>query len=440
MTTVLDRCSELICGMLLPALLFTCGVFFFVRLGRYFFDPRFYIKGISGGEKGTLSSLWLALGGTLGVGNICGVAAAIYVGGAGCIFWIWICAILSALTKYSETVLAVHYREKTDRYCHGGPHLYIENGLGSKSLSKVFCLLCIFTAFTMGNVTQVKVAADFARTSVGIPTIFCAALFFIAVFILSSGKGKRISAFTSKAVPILCVIYTVLCLAVIIKYRLGIPNLTNRIISEAFTVKAGSGGIIGVLCSPALRLGITRGVMSNEAGCGTAPIAYAAEPDALPVKSGLLGACEVIVDTLLLCTLTAYALLLPQTDLSPSSASSVIDAFSFAISKHIAPILALSVFLFALASVAAWAFYATEAASHLQAPNRVLSLFPVAYSLTAFFGCYINENTVWALADISVACMGIVNVIALLLMHNKVKSITRACILQKSNASLENGK
>ncbi len=424
MTSLLDKGTELICGMLLPAILFTCGVFFFFRLSRYIFGPRFFRVGLSGSGKGTLSSLWLALGGTLGVGNICGVAAAIYIGGAGCVFWIWVCALLSAVTKYAETVLAIHFREKTDTYCRGGAQFYIKNGLGLKGVAKLFCFFCIITAFTMGNITQVKVAADFARASVGIPTYFCAAAFLVTVFLLSAGKGKRISAFTSKVVPILCVLYTVLCFAVIFKFKENIPLVTARILNEAFTVKAGASGVLGVLCSPAFRLGITRGVMSNEAGCGTAPMAYAADPEALPIRSGLLGICEVLVDTLLLCSLTAYAILLPGITPSAASADTVISAFSRSLGSFTAPMLALSVFFFALASVAAWAFYATEAFHFLKAPKAFLLLFPALYSLTAFSGCFMKESTVWTLADLSVACMGIINVIALILMHSTVKAIT----------------
>jgi len=415
--------------MFLPALLFIAGAVFFIRLGRYVFSPRFFLSRLkerSPDGKSSLSSLWLALGGTLGVGNICGICAAIYVGGAGCVFWIWVCAFLSAATKYAETVLAVHYREKdTDGNAYGGAPSYIRKALGLKTLPKIFCILCIFTAFTMGNVTQIKTASDFALYTMNIPRYVSASLFFAAVFLLTFGKGKLISAFTSKAVPVLCILYTVLCAVNITVFRENIAPVTRQILSEAFSLRAGTGGILAFLSSPALRLGITRGVMSNEAGCGSAPIAYAADKSASPVRSGMLGITEVLVDTLLLCTLTAYAVLTPQIPLSESSAKTVINVFSTVAGGVITPLIAASVAVFALASASAWAFYAISSAKALGLGKRFFTLFSILYSITAFFACFINESLVWTLADISVSAMAVINTAALLLMLGKVKEITK---------------
>ncbi len=421
MFSLMEKTANFLCGMLLPAVLFVCGILFFIRLGRYVFLPRFFAYGLR--SRGSLSSLWLALGGTLGVGNICGVAAAIYIGGAGCVFWIWICAFFSAVTKYAETVLAVKFRESTSSSCTGGAPYYIKNGLRFNGLSRLFCILCIFTAFTMGNITQVKAASEFAEAALGVPTIATALVFSVSVFILAAGKGERISKFTSKTVPFLCVAYSVMCVICIIKFRESIVPVTRQIFRDAFTPRAGMGGAIGVLCSPAVRLGVTRGVMSNEAGCGTAPIAYAADPNALPVRSGLLGICEVLIDTLLLCTLTAYTVLLPSNSLSVNSAQSVINAFSYGLGTAVAPLLCISVFLFALASVSAWAFYATESARFLNA-KKFNTVFAFSYALVAFIGCYMKENTVWLLADASVAAMAVLNVISVILLFNHVKKIT----------------
>lgn len=420
---VLGMISDTLCGMLLPAVLFVAGAMFFIRIARYVFSPRFFFGGLSGG-KSALSSLWLALGGTLGVGNICGVASAIYFGGAGCVFWIWVCALLSAVTKYAEVTLAVHFRKKTEGDYSGGAHHYIKNALGSDFLAKLFCVLCILTAFTMGNITQVKVAADFARLSLNIPTVLFAAVFFFAVLILALGKGRAIISFTSRVVPFLCVLYTALSFICIFIYRENIPSVTQRIISEAFTPKAGMGGVLGFLCSPALRLGITRGVMSNEAGCGTAPIAYAAEPSATPIKSGVLGICEVLVDTLILCTLTAYAILLPSIPLVENSAMAVISAFSLTLGRWVVPALALSVFFFALASVAAWAFYAESSARFLGTGKRFSVIFAILYAFSAFFGCFMSEGIVWSLADIFVSAMAVINISVMILLFGKVKKIT----------------
>lgn len=419
-----------VCGAFLPTALFISGAVLFVRLARYVFAPHFFFGKLKEKRrcgKSAFSSLWLALGGTLGVGNICGVAAAIYVGGAGCVFWIWVCAILSSVTKYAETVLAVHFRKRDGSgSAYGGAHSYIESGLGAKKLSVIFCVLCIVTAFTMGNVTQVKAASDFALTAFGIPRSVTSTVFFCAVLLLTIGRGNAIKAFTSRAVPLLCVLYTVCCLAVTVVYSENIAAVTHSIFTQAFNPQAGISGFFAFLCSPAVRLGITRGVMSNEAGCGTAPIAYAADRDAEAVSSGLLGMIEVLVDTLLLCTLTAYALLLPGIPLSADSATSIISAFSHSLGAFIAPVMTVSVFLFALASVSAWSFYALESAKAIGAKKRFGCFFTALYSATAFFGCLAPERLSWLLSDLTVSFMAIINLTAVMLLCDKVSGITKS--------------
>ena len=408
-----------IAAAFLPAVLFISGAIFFIRMARYVFTPAFFRKYLSVGGKST-SSLFLALGGTLGVGNICGVASAIYIGGPGCVFWIWVCAFFSAITKYVESLLAVHYKNTEG----GGAFSYIEKGTHSKLLAQIFATLCILTAFTMGNVTQVKAAAGFAEISLGLPTIASATVFFFAVLIFACGKGKTVVSFTTYAVPVLCCLYSLCCSAVIVIHAKDIIPLTKQIFNCAFTPAAGISGVWGYLCSPALRLGITRGIMSNEAGCGTAPIAYCSQPNALPVKCGLLGVIEVLVDTLLLCTLTAYAVLLSKAPLSPTSAQSVIHDFESTLGSFIAPVITISVFLFALASVGAWSFYAISCAKYLKARKGFFILFSVLYPLTSFVGCFISEKSSWFLSDLSISLMAITNIIVLLLLSDKAKKIT----------------
>ena len=421
MSKVIPFIEQTVCGAFLPAVLFLGGAVLFLRLGRYVFSPRFFFGSLKKKRgKGALSSLWLALGGTLGVGNICGVASAVYVGGAGCVFWIWVCAIFSSVTKYAETVLAIHYRTK-----NGFAHSYISEGLKAKRLATFFCILCIITAFTMGNVTQVKAATDFVSTALDVPEAVCAFAFFATVLALTLGKGGAIKAFTSYAVPLLCTVYVILCCALIFVFRDALPSVTRSIFSEAFNPQAGICGFFGYISSDAVRLGITRGVTSNEAGCGTAPIAYASDESADEVPSGLLGVVEVLVDTLLLCTLTAYAVLLPGNVLCSDSATSVIRAFESAFGAFIAPVIAISVFLFALASVSAWAFYAERSAKETGLGRRFNTFFTVAYPVTAFSGCFASEKASWLLSDLTVSLMAIINIIAVLLLLHTAVSVTK---------------
>ena len=419
---LLDKAAETVCGALLPALLFISGAVIFISLSGYLLRPRFYRNNF---KNGSLSSLWLALGGTLGVGNICGVCAAIYTGGAGCVFWIWVCAFISAATKYAETVLAVKYRKKrSDGTFRGGAPYYISEGLGMKRTASLFAVLCIVTAFTMGNATQIRAASEFNLLSFGMDKWLSAVIFATALLSLTLGKGRLIGAFTSHAVPFLCIGYSLLCAASLFIFRENIPHLTKAIINEAFTPRAGACGLTAYLSSPAVRLGITRGVMSNEAGCGTAPFAYAENGQADARSCGLLGIVEVLIDTLLLCTLTAYAVLLPQIPLSESSAISVINAFSAVIGRAAAPFLSVAISLFAVASASAWSFYAMRSAEFLGAKKGFHIIFPILYSMTAFFSCFSGEGVLWLVSDLTVALMAIINMTAVTLMIGKVRSIS----------------
>ena len=361
------------------------------------------------------------MGGTLGVGNITGVCAAIAVGGPGCVFWIWICAIFSAITKYTETALAVMYRNSNG----GGAHSYIKNGLGLKKLAAFFCALCILTSFTLGNVTQVKASADFSLYTIGIPRYVTAVAFLLAVFIVCIGKGKRISGFTSSVVPILCSVYTVLCIILIVGYRENIPSVTARIFNEAFSFRSAGSGALAAIFSPTVRLGVTRGLTSNEAGCGTAPISYASDPCALPVSSGMLGAAEVLIDTLLLCTLTAYAVLLPEVSFEQGSAKAITEAITLSVGNIARPILCASVFLFALASVCAWSFYAIKSAEALGLKRSFFVFYSAAYPLTAFFGCFASEGGSWIAADLTVSAMAIINTVCVGALFGKVVDLTK---------------
>ncbi|MBE6609975.1 MAG: sodium:alanine symporter family protein [Ruminococcaceae bacterium] len=420
--------TEFVSGAFLPLVLFFTGIYFFIFLSRHIFSPLKVCRALKKGRDRSLSfsSLWLALGGTLGVGNITGVCAAISVGGAGTVFWIWVCALFSSVIKYAETVLAVHFRE-TDgngrRF--GGAYSYIKNALKSPRTAVFFAILCVITSFTMGNITQVKSASDAAYYAFGIPTPIFSFLFFVIVLIICSGGGKLITAFTGFTVPFLCVFYVVLSLIVIVALRENIPEVTARIFREAFTPRAGVSGIAAYLCSPAMRLGITRGVMSNEAGCGTAPIAYAAGKSTDACGTGLLGIAEVLCDTLLLCTLTAYAVLLSGTSMQDSSVLTAYSAFSSVLGKFVYPLLGASISLFALAAVTAWGFYGRSAMTFLGMKQPAIAAYCFLFSLSSFLSAFIPESLCWKLADLSISLMAVINVIALFLLFPTVKRLTK---------------
>lgn len=420
--------NEYVTGLGLPILLFVAGIFLFSALGRYIFSPKAFRKLFSGDKssKSSFSALCLALAGTLGVGNITGTAAAIAVGGAGAVFWMWVCAVISSVLKYSETVLAIAYREKTANGTYrGGAYHYIKNGLKSPFCAIIFSVVCLITSLTMGNMTQVRAASDAIDF---LPNAALGVVFFITVLTITLGGGKRISAFSVKVVPPLCLVYSLSALAVIVMNADKLGEVTSLILSEAFTPRAGGVGIAAYLCFPALRLGITRGIMSSEAGCGSAPTAHAQAETDDPVRQGLFGMIEVICDTLVLCTLTAYAVLLSGVPLSGEATDVALNAFSAVLGEPIRVLLGIAIFFFALAAVSCWAFYGQESLINLGAGKRTLSVYGIIYAFFAFAGCVIPETSLWELSDLSVAIMALINITVLLLLS--------PCIIKETKKSL----
>jgi len=423
----LNSITELISGAFLPVVLFFTGIYFFICISKYVFSPTRVLKSLRSNTTESplsISSLWLALGGTLGVGNITGVCAAIAVGGAGTVFWIWVCAILSSVIKYTETVLAVHYRENKGQTRIGGPFYYIQTALRSPKIASFFAIVCLITSITMGNITQAKAASDAVYYAFEIPKPILSLIFSFLILIICSGGGKLITAFTNFSVPILCLSYVILSSAVIFVFRENIPVVTQSIFREAFTPRAELSGIAAFLCTPALRLGITRGIMSNEAGCGTAPIAYAAGNSDDACGTGLLGIAEVLCDTLLLCTLTAYAVLLSGVTLGDYSVVIAYSAFSSALGNGVKYILGASIFLFALAAVSAWGFYGRAALAFLGTKRSLYTVYCVIFSASSFFSVFLQESLCWTLADISISIMAIINTVALFLLFPTVKELT----------------
>ena len=472
-------------GLFLPAVLFVSGVYFLFRIGGTVFSPKFLRRVFSGknietyvgdnecienrltdrqsnescvrdggrkenheqntevriGNKkkkrkseklskdrkndtrSPFSTLCLALAGTLGVGNISGVTAAIMIGGPGTVFWIWVSAIVASVLKYAETVLAIrHRRRDAEGNLCGGAHLYIKNGLNAPKVATLFCITCVFTSLSMGCVTQTRAAADGVLVSSGISPIICGIAFFAIVLYLSLGGGDRISRLTLRLIPPLCLVYVSLSVAVIFIFRKNLLYVTEVILSDAFSPRAG---IFGFLFSPAMRYGITRGIMSNEAGCGTAPMAYAKAENVNSARQGVYGIIEVLCDTLLLCTLTAYAVLLSETTLSGGATEVAINSFASALGNGVKPLLGISVFLFALGSVAGWSYYGQESLKALGLGKIFLKLYGVIFAFAAFIGCVMPENAVWELADLSISLMAIINTSAVLLLSPTVVKITK---------------
>ncbi len=421
--------------ILSPALtvsLMSSGMFFLIYLkGLPFYRPVRMLRAMhpsfpSNKGASPFRAVCTALAGTLGVGNILGVATAITTGGPGAVFWMWVAALLAMILKYAEILLSMLYASE-----RGGTPYTIENALGKRRLAAIFSVLCLVTAFPLGNILQLQAAAEAAKAFFGLPYLVIGIPSAILLFFVLCRGQKRIGDFTSFVIPILCACYIVLSLGIIVANARLLPQIFRDIYRSAFSLPAATGGISGFivtrfLSSPSLCLGVARGLLSNEAGCGTAPFAHA-DADNHPVKQGLLGIFEVFFDTVVLCTLTALVILIYLPRLPDRSGILLaVSAFGCYYGK-LAPILLTgSIYLFAISSAVSWGYYGLSCVHYLTARKAPLGLFQCSYILCAVFGLYLSGDLIMALTDCTLALMTLINLYVLLMLAPKVKEHTEA--------------
>lgn len=453
-------------SLILPILVFGAGIYFAVKL-RFFniLHPlqilRVFFPKKSGVDKGRedkrispFKALMLALAGTLGVGNITGVAAAIMTGGSGAVFWMWCSAVAAMLVKYAEIVLAVRSRVKLcdgtgkpPKY-HGGAMYYIKN----KRIALLFAFLCVFGSFALGNIIQVKAAADSLSGAFGIPVAAVGAVAAIACAVIIGGGVDGIADFTAKLIPLLSLLYIIASGYIIAINGARIPQIVVSIVSDAFTPRAAAGGALGFVLNRAMRFGIARGLFSNEAGCGTAPIAHAESDTKSPAAQGCFGLFEVFVDTVVLCSMTAFVVLLAFDTVGESCMSDasgmllVIKSYSLYLGKPAEIFLALSIAFFALATVVCWAHYGLEGIFYIVSRKRngapqlcgaANKAYIAAYSICAAAGVFVSGDTIWALTDLAVGIMTTVNTLSVCAQSDAVALETRLYFSRRENALLK---
>lgn len=421
---MLSLINSRILGPLLPCVLTICGAFLLVRYRFFpFCHPIKTLKALFARRNDGISpfkAACVALSGTLGVGNIAGVASAIATGGAGAVFWMWVSAFFAMIVKYAEVTTAMLYRKNG----HGGAPYYIENALGSKRLSVFFAGLILFSSFTVGNAVQSFSAAKALRVSFDIPELLTGIVFALLTVLLINGGVKRVAGFSAVVIPILTVGYVVLSAAVIIKNKGMLPFVIRRIISEAFCLRATCGGVGGFLFSRAFRLGAARGVMSNEAGCGTAAFAHSVA-NVKPTEQGVFGILEVFVDTVILCTLTAFTVLIAFPNDVPSMDGTELAAEAYSIFGSFGGLfVSASSAIYAVASVVCWSFYGQESLIFLGANNRTRRSYTFIYGAAGILGALFTSNFVWELADLSVSLMALINTVCICILSRKSAKAT----------------
>ena len=429
--------NQYISGALVPLALVFCSFFFFVRLsGRPMRNPFRIIKSIvkkkEGSDASPIRAVIFALAGTLGVGNIVGVASAIALGGAGAVFWMWVSAFFAMILKYSEVVLAVLHRRVRGQENYGGAMYYMKDFFKScKKIGNiftfVFAILCLINGFTMGGIIQSNAISSSFASTFGIDEMFVGVLLAILSIIVFFFNGKKIFSLCEKLVPFVSLLYILMSLAVILPMKERLPLVFEEILEGAFSFSSAGAGALGFLMSRALRYGTIRGLFSNEAGCGSSPIAHATANTNSPVEQGFLGIFEVFIDTMLVCTMTAFVILLNWDSTATCLSNPIMMAFA-AFSRSLGDIsnilLSVSVFLFAFATIICWGYYGKECIYFLNPSKCAERIYYIFYIVFILIGSWVSLDFVWELADFAVGGMTLMNLLIISLMSGEVKRET----------------
>ena len=435
---------DLLCGAV-PLCLLGVGAYFLVRLGVYpfyaaarcffsLFIPKKEAKEAllqhTGSPKrknapSPLRAMLLSLGGTVGVGNIAGVSLALLVGGAGSIFFMWLSALFAMLLKYAEVTLAIDSRAAES---HGGGTAEAMKRAGWRRAGGLFSLLCLAYVLTVGGAVQANAVSECFSDCFSLPPLFSALLLLVLSLPAAWGGGGRITRVTSYLVPLMCLGYVAATVTVIFCYRENLGAAFLSILTGAFRPDAAAGGVLGFLFSRAARVGVARGLMSNEGGCGTAPMAHATSTESCAARQGLLGMIEVFVDTCLICTLTALAVLCVFPTLPAGLAPMAIVRLSLeaVFGAAARPLLSLFLFLFAYATILCEAYYGQVSAAYLSPNRNTRVAFFALFGGAILFGALGSVHAVFYISDLVLAAMTLLNLAFLVKKADRVVTLSAA--------------
>lgn len=432
---IVNLVNGLVWGKIMLVLLLGTGLYMMTRLKAlplrkigYGFGQLF--KGRKSDQAGDISpfnALMTALAATIGTGNIVGVATAIGIGGPGALFWMWCSALLGMATKFSEATLAVHYREE-DHLGHrvGGPMYYIKNGLGEKwvGLGMAFAFFGALAAFGIGNTVQVNSIASALEQSAGVSPYLTGGVLFVLVAAVLIGGIKRIGEVAGKLVPFMAVSYVLAGLYVLGYHWQSVPAAFALVVESAFNPQAAFGGAAGVTLMMTIQYGIARGVFSNEAGLGSAPIAHAAAQTNSPVRQGVIAMLGTFIDTIVVCSITGLAIVASGVWSGEAKGAAMsIAAFSSAMPGG-QWVVTLGLVLFAFTTVLGWSYYGERCAQFLLGEKFVM-VYRWAFICAVPVGAVMQLEFVWLLADTLNGMMAIPNLIAVLALSGVVIKLAR---------------
>lgn len=380
------------------------------------------------GEISPFQALATALSATIGTGNIAGVATAIYFGGPGAVFWMWVIALFGMATKFAEAVLAVKFRQTNrDGQYVGGPMYYIKNGLGEKWkwLGGAFAVFGMIAAFGIGNMVQSNSVADVLSSEYAIPPPATGLAMALIAGIVIVGGVRRIADVAQRLVPLMALGYLCAAATILVLNAELVPRALMTIVSDAFEGSSASGGFLGATVWMAIRWGFARGIFSNESGLGSAAIAHAAAKTDNAVRQGMVAMLGTFIDTIIMCTLTGLVIVVTDAWLSGEQGASM-SAFAFSAGLGAAGshIVAIGLAVFAFTTVIGWSYYGERCAGFLFGTG-VIAPYRTTWIGAIFIGAVFELNLVWSFADLFNGLMAIPNLIALLLLSPIVFSETR---------------
>ena len=400
---------------------------------------KIFDKGdVGDGEVTPFQAVATALAATVGTGNIAGVATALTLGGPGAIFWMWVAALFGMTTKFAEVVLSIEFRERTpDGRFVGGPMYYIENGMKNKKLGKViatiFAIFGMLAAFGIGNMIQSNSIAESLEVTFGFNKLYVGIVLAVLATLVIVGGIKRIASVTEKFVPVMAAFYILGGLIIVIINIKQVPAAFGLIFGDAFTGTAAVGGFMGATISQAVRFGIARGVFTNEAGLGSAPIAHAAATTDHPVRQGLWGVFEVFVDTIVICTITALTIITSGAWTGEASGAALTtEAFSMGLPGSWGGIVvSIGILLFAFSTILSWEYYGERCAEYLFGP-KVNKIYKVLWIPFIIIGSIGGLEALWDLADTLNGLMAIPNLIGIIALSGIVIRLTKEFFADKA--------
>lgn len=445
---VLSAINNVVWGPWMLGLLAVTGIY--LMLGLRFMPlrkiPKAFIhlwygrKGSGEGDISGYNALMTSLSATVGTGNIAGVATAIAMGGPGALFWMWCIALVGMATKYAESVLAIRYREvdANGEYV-GGPMYYIKNGLSSKWrwMAGTFAFFGMVAGFGIGNTVQANSVAEVLANNYHLDKTLTGFVIAALVGAVLLGGIQRIGAVAGKLVPFMAIAYVGAGLVIILLHITDLPSAIAQIVEAAFNPVSATGGFAGATVWAAIRYGVARGVFSNEAGLGSAPIAHACAQTKHPVDQGLIGMLGTFIDTIIICSITGLVIVLTGAWQSGENGATLSShAFSLALPGVGQHVVAIGLALFAFTTLLGWSVYSEKCTVYLFGVKYV-ALFRLFWVLVIPLGAVISLGNVWLLADTLNAMMALPNLIALLLLSPVVFKLTREFFQQPESRDLD---